>query len=312
MSEAGDFGVYVHIPFCRAKCRYCDFNSYAGREGLTPDYLAALAVEMEAAAPRRAAARARTLYLGGGTPSLLAPSQLARIVEQTSRLFGLSARSEITLEANPGTVDEIYLREARRAGINRLSLGVQSLDERRLRFLGRIHSAAAAGEAYHAARRAGFANVSVDLIYCLPGETPEELRADLARAIALAPEHLSLYGLSIEEGTPLAAAVAAGQVAPTSLDDSAALHEVAAETLEAAGYVQYEVSNWSRRGPGGKLFRCQHNLGYWRNQPYLGFGAGAHSYFGGRRFSNAADPGQYIAGALATGDAVVEDRKSVV
>lgn len=306
MSEAVDFGVYVHIPFCRAKCRYCDFNSYAGREELIPVYLAALAGELVAAAPRAVGRRARTLYLGGGTPSLLAPASLAQLVERVRRLFALPAESEITLEANPGTVDEAYLRGARQAGINRLSLGVQGFDDRRLRFLGRIHSTSTAIAAYEAARRAGFANLSIDLIYCLPGETAAQVRSELAQAVTLVPEHLSLYGLSIEGETPLAADVASGLVTPTSADESAALHEVAAEVLEAAGYVQYEVSNWARRGPRGELVLCQHNLGYWRNEPYIGFGAGAHSYFGGRRYRNVADPAVYVDRVVAGGEAVAD------
>ena len=303
---SAEYGVYVHIPFCRAKCRYCDFNSYAGRAGEIGPYLAALAAEMAATAPTTAGARARTLYIGGGTPSLLAADQVGAIVGQCRRLFGLSPDEEVTLEANPGTVDTAYLADVRAAGVNRLSLGVQSFDDGALRFLGRIHSAAAAIAAYEAARRAGFANVSLDLIYALPGQPQAHWQGELRQALALRPEHLSLYALSVEEGTPLAAMVAAGEVVPATGDEAAALYELADETMAAAGYAHYEIANWARPDACGDLARSRHNLGYWHNEPYLGFGAGAHSYFGGHRYWNEREPQRYIALVAAGGRAVAE------
>ncbi len=307
-STGSDFGIYVHIPFCRAKCRYCDFNSYAGQLALAPRYVEAVRREMATAATRVAGGRARTLYFGGGTPSLLETAQVAAIVEVCRAVFGLADDAEVTLEANPGTVDRSYLAALRRAGVNRLSLGVQSLDAGALRFLGRIHSGAEAAAAYAAARQAGFANVNLDLIYALPGQTAAAWLADLRRALELGPQHLSLYALSIEEGTPLAALVASGQVVPASGDEAAALYEASAALLAAAGYEHYEVSNWARgAGPRRAPVRCHHNLGYWRNEPYLGFGAGAHSYFTGCRYRNEPEPARYTALVEARGEAVVEE-----
>jgi oxygen-independent coproporphyrinogen III oxidase len=298
-----DFGIYVHIPFCQSKCGYCDFNSYSGLNGLIPDYLAALAREMAAGASRGPRPGATTLYIGGGTPSLLSPDQVAVVVADVRRLFSLPASAEVSLEANPGTVDEGYLRELTRAGVNRLSLGVQSFDDVRLRSLGRIHNANQALAACQAARNAGFANISLDLMYATPGQTEAELRADLRQAAALAPEHLSLYALQVEEGTPLAAAVAAGLVETLSADEAVDLWQVASTTLSRAGYEQYEVANWARRGPAGNLLSCRHNLVYWRHAEYLGFGAGAHSYFAGQRYENVRGPSEYIERLSAGGEA---------
>ncbi|MCL5109250.1 MAG: radical SAM family heme chaperone HemW [Chloroflexi bacterium] len=308
--DGADFGVYLHMPFCVAKCRYCDFNSYAGLGGLIPDYLAALAAEMEAVASQVARGRARTLYVGGGTPSLLAADQISAMIALVRRLFALPESAEVTLEANPGTVDERYLRDIARAGVNRLSLGVQSFDDTRLRSLGRIHNAAEAVAACEAARRAGFGNLSLDLIYATPGQTVAELLADLAQVKALAPEHLSLYALQIEAGTPLAADVAAGRVEPLSADSAVDLWQAAAEALSASGYERYEVSNWARGGQEGDLLSCRHNLVYWRYEEYLGFGAGAHSYFAGRRYANVAAPREYVARISAGREAVLAEEET--
>ncbi len=301
------FGVYVHVPFCRSKCRYCDFNSYPDRLALAPRYVQAVLREMAVTASQLVGGRARTLYFGGGTPSLLAAAQIAAVIRQCREGLRLAEDAEVTLEANPGTVDLAYLAALREAGVNRLSLGVQSFAEKGLRFLGRNHSGGEAMAAYAAARQAGFDNVSLDLIYALPGQTVAEWLADLRQAIDLAPEHLSLYALSIEEGTPLAALVASGQVVPASGDEAASKYEAAAALLAHAGYEHYEVSNWARAGrPGRQAACCRHNLGYWRNEPYLGFGAGAHSFFAGRRYRNEPEPARYVALVEAQDGAVVE------
>ena len=301
------FGIYVHIPFCRSKCPYCDFVSYAGREERIPAYCEALNREMEAAARGLSGARARTLYFGGGTPSLVEAGRIGAIIDACRTLFGLPMEAEVSLEANPGTVDARRLAALRSAGVNRLSLGVQSFHDVRLRLLGRAHTAAESLAAFGAARQAGFANVGLDLMYALPGQTPDEWLADLRQAVELGPEHVSLYGLAVEEGTPLAGLVAAGEVSVPSADEAAAMLEAAAAVLAGAGYSQYELSNWARHD-GSRLFdwRCQHNLGYWRHEPYRGFGAGAHSYCGHRRLRNEPDLDRYVAMVAASGTAVVE------
>lgn len=285
--------IYVHIPFCRARCPYCDFNTYAGLEALIPRYLQALAAEAELWSQALAEAaldfRVGTVFLGGGTPSILYPSQIGSMLTTLKELFALTSNAEISMEANPGTVSASSLREFRRHGINRLSLGVQSFDDRLLKVLGRQHSAAQAQAAYRWARRAGFSNVNLDLIYGIPTQSLVDWSAELQKAVSLEPEHLSLYPLTVEEGTLIAQWVAEGRMASPDPDLAAAMYEMAEEWLEQAGYRHYEISNWARPG-----MECAHNLVYWRNQPYLGLGAGAHSLLEGCRFSNARLPQAYI------------------
>jgi oxygen-independent coproporphyrinogen-3 oxidase len=277
------FSLYLHVPFCQRKCAYCDFNSYPGQEGLFDDYATALVREIEMAGP----AHIRTVYIGGGTPTVLPLSLLARTVAGVHQAFGVETDAEISIEANPGTVDAAGLTGLRAMGINRLSLGVQSFDDRELRLLGRIHTAAEADQALAAARQAGFDNVNLDLIYGLPGQTTSSWKRTLAQALALGPDHLSLYALSVEEGTALAASLARGDLPQPDPD-------LAERTLLAARYVHYEISNWART----PAHLCRHNLTYWRNEPYLGMGAGAHSWAGGRRWSNVSWPADYIARIL--------------
>jgi oxygen-independent coproporphyrinogen-3 oxidase len=280
-------GLYIHIPFCRAKCTYCDFNSYAGFHGLFDDYALALAREME----QEASTRVRTLYLGGGTPTVLPLAHLARILESAHKAFAIDPDAEVSLEANPGTVDATMLAGLRALGVNRLSLGVQSFSDSELRLLGRIHTASQAAEALRAARRAGLASVNLDLIYGLPGQTLAAWRATLERTLSLEPDHLSLYALSVEEGTPLARQIGRGDCAEPDADLAADMYELAEETLAAVGYLHYEISNWAQ----GPAHQCRHNQIYWRNEPYLGLGAGAHSWDGSRRWSNVGRPETYVA-----------------
>ncbi|MBI2866145.1 MAG: radical SAM family heme chaperone HemW, partial [Chloroflexi bacterium] len=285
MSQA--IGLYLHIPFCRSKCAYCDFNSYPGMEGLIDSYVAALAREMELWGDQDLTVA--TLYLGGGTPSLLSPRQLGRLLEAAGRHLGLVPGAEVSLEANPGTVGQAWLVAARRLGVARLSLGVQSFRDAELRLLGRIHSAAEAKESFDLARQAGFANINLDLIYGLPGQTIGCWQATLEAALRLEPDHLSLYCLTLEQGTPLARRVAEQEVPAPDPDLAADMYRLAEEMLAQAGYSHYEISNWAR--PGGE---CRHNLVYWRNGPYLGLGAGGHSSWQGYRFYNIAYPATYI------------------
>ena len=307
LEEGAPSGLYLHIPFCRQKCAYCDFDSYAGVEALQVPYLRALRHEMSACADavgtpaRSSPARARTLYVGGGTPTVLRAPDLAALIEEARRAFALPPGAEVTVEANPGTVDAPALRHLRRAGANRLSLGVQSLDDRLLRLLGRVHTAREAIAAVRDARAAGFENLSLDLMLGLPQQTLADWQESLLRARDLAPEHLSLYALTLEEGTPLARCVTEGAIPAPDDDLAAEMYEWAEEALAEAGYVHYEISNWARPG-----LSCQHNLIYWRNEPYLGLGAGAHSWWGQERRANVRHPAEYIRAISAHGTAVAE------
>ena len=275
-------GLYIHIPFCRSKCDYCDFYSLAGAEDRMDAYGRALLRQMDA---MPADLPADTVYVGGGTPSWYGPDRLCALLEGVFRRYRVTAEAEITVEANPDSVTAAGLRQLRRAGFNRLSLGMQSARDDELRSVGRPHDAAAVARAVEAAREAGFDNLSLDLIYGLPGQDLTRWRESVEAAAALAPEHLSCYGLQAEPGTPLYARRA-------SLPDDdvqADLYLWAVRRLEQTGYRQYEISNFARPGR-----ESRHNLRYWRGQPYLGVGPGAHSDFGGRRFSLPRDLEGYL------------------
>ncbi|MBE2236040.1 MAG: radical SAM family heme chaperone HemW, partial [Anaerolinea sp.] len=293
--------LYLHIPFCQRKCPYCDFNTYAGLNRLFEPFTAALVQEIAEAGAARGRPPVRTLFLGGGTPTVLPAELLTQIVDACRAAFDLLPDAEITSEANPGTVDVSRFAALRALGINRLSMGVQSFDPAELAFLGRIHSAGEAVTAFEAARAAGFTNINLDFIYGLPEQSPATWQRTLERAIALAPEHLSLYSLTIEEGTPFGEWAAAGRLAQPSPDLAADLYEIADELLSDAGFVQYEISNWAKPGQMADLptanpqFACRHNLTYWRNQTYLGFGPGAHSSEASRRWATIRPVPEYIA-----------------
>jgi oxygen-independent coproporphyrinogen-3 oxidase len=295
----GSVSLYIHIPFCRSKCSYCDFNSYAGLESLIEPYVGALLAEMTLWREATQHTNVATAYLGGGTPSLLPLTQVERIMTALRQRFRLVDDAEVSFEANPGTVDCPYLQALRSLGVNRLSLGVQSFHADELATLGRIHTAAEAHDAYNTARRAGFDNVNLDLIYGLPRQTMATWQDTLREAIALRPDHLSLYALTLEEGTPLADDVARGRLPLPDADLAADMYLWAEDALAAAGYQHYEISNWALPGR-----QCRHNLAYWLNEPYLGLGAGAHSCFDGFRFANVKDPHRYIplVGESAQGD----------
>ena len=295
--------VYIHIPFCVAKCAYCDFNSYAGYDHLHARYVDALCQELSKR--ETVSHRAGTLYLGGGTPTILSTDQIGRILESVRRKFALDDGAEITIEANPGTVASSSLGDLRRLGINRLSLGVQSFSSSSLRLLRRIHSPEDAVIAYREARKAGFENINLDLIYGLPRQTLVEWRETLTRAVALGPEHLSLYALSVEPGTPLSEWIAAGEVPSPDPDVAADMYEWAEGYLDGAGYEHYEISNWAR---GDRI--CRHNLAYWMNRSYVGYGAGAHSYSDGRRHRNVSSPALYV-GLIETGASAVEESEII-
>ena len=254
---------------------------------------------------------AKTIYLGGGTPSLVPVAHVEKILHACHRAFVVASDAEITLEANPGTVDADKLRALHALGVNRLSIGVQSFDDAVLRRLNRGHTVADAVETYDLARRVGFDNVNLDFIYGLPLQTLNDWRATLERACALAPEHLSLYALKVEEGTGLDRQIKRGKYPAPDDDLAADMYELAEEMLGAAGYAQYEISNWARVGTRHVSPRqSRHNLTYWRNEPYLGFGAGAHSSFGGERYWNVLSPLEYIQ-YMERGESAVAGREEI-
>ena len=288
-------GLYVHVPFCVSRCRYCAFASSVYEPARAERYLAAL----EAEAGRAAGGAPRpfdTVYLGGGTPTALPAALLRRLCGIPLVAGALSQAGEKTAEANPGTTEAAKLAELRRAGFDRLSLGAQSFDDAELALLGRGHRSGATAEAVRLARAAGFANLSLDLIFGLPGQRPEGFFGSLAAALALEPEHLSLYGLTYEPGTELAAAAAAGRVVRCGEEAERAMYLGAVERLAAAGYGHYEVANFARPGR-----ECRHNLNYWTGGQYLGLGAAAASYLAGERRANVGDVGAYCARVEAGG-----------
>ena len=292
---AEKLSLYLHIPFCRSKCDYCDFYSLAGRDDRMDDYQKALVKHLKEAAPRVKGYPVESVYFGGGTPSYYGEKRIRELLGVVRRHYNVCHDAEITMEANPDSVNRRDLAWLRFAGVNRLSLGIQSTCDRELSALHRPHTFAQAREAVLAARAAKFKNISLDLIYGLPGQTLEGWKDTLEQAVRLAPEHLSCYGLKVEEGTPLAARAARGELLPDD-DAQADMYLWAVKRLAEAGYRQYEISNFARSG-----FQSRHNLRYWMMKPYLGFGPGAHSDFGGRRFSFVKDLDAYIDGILNGG-----------
>ena len=285
-------GLYVHIPFCAAKCSYCDFYSLAHREDKMDDYCAALTGHLREVAPRMAGQQVDTVYFGGGTPSYLGPRRLAALLKTIRKGYTLTADAEITLEANPDSAGDVKaLKMLRKAGFNRLSLGAQAMDDDMLRAIGRIHTAQQVKEAVSAARSAGFQNISIDLMYGLPGQTMAHWQQTLMDAVALGTEHVSAYGLKVEEGTPLWQRRDSADLPDDEAQADMYLWAVGA--LAAAGYGQYEISNFARPG-----FESRHNLRYWRMAPYAGFGPGAHSDFGNVRFAYEKDLDGYLAGDM--------------
>lgn len=290
-----DFALYLHIPFCRKKCAYCDFASYAQCEDQLDAYLCALHTEILAQAARYSAGRTVTsIFFGGGTPSLLPGDAMRQLMDALRAAFSLAPEAEVTMEANPGTLTGENLTAYRAAGVNRLSLGVQSFSDRLLRRVGRIHTAREAEEAVRLARRAGFDNLSLDLMYGLPDQTEDDFAQSVERAIALEVEHLSLYSLILEEGTPLHAQAQRGECRFPEEEAVLSMQHRAQERLAQAGYARYEISNYARPGR-----ECRHNLLYWRRGEYLGLGCAAHSLMEETRFCNTDSLEEYLAGRRA-------------
>jgi oxygen-independent coproporphyrinogen-3 oxidase len=290
--------LYVHIPFCKHKCGYCDFNAYARMDSLMPDYVVALERELARALEQHSFAELETVYFGGGTPSLLPPLLMTRLLGFIRSNFAVARDAEVTLEANPASTDEDRVAAWLEGGVNRLSLGVQGFDARALAVLERKTDAAQATRAFNLAREMGFANISVDLIYAVPFQDRDTWLDTLHRAVALGPDHVSTYCLSFEEGTLLYRRRAEGRLPEVEPDLQWDQLDVACAELEAAGFLRYEVSNWSLPG-----FESRHNRAYWRCRPVYGAGAGAHSYgtdgVSSWRWWNVARPREYIAAARA-------------
>jgi oxygen-independent coproporphyrinogen-3 oxidase len=313
LAELGErpLGVYVHVPFCATRCGYCDFNTYTSAElpggGSHAGYVAGALAELALA--RRVlgdggAPPVETVFFGGGTPTLLAPAQLAAIVGAIEEQLGLAPEAEITTEANPESVTPASLAALREAGFTRISLGMQSAVPHVLATLDRTHTPGRAVEAAGEARAAGFEHVSLDLIYGTPGETHDDWRASLEAAIAAEPDHVSAYGLIVEPGTRLAAQVRRGELPAPDQDVMAERYETADALLGEAGLSWYEVSNWAATPDS----RCRHNLGYWRGADWWGVGPGAHSHVGGVRWWNVLHPSMYAA-RLAAGESPARGRE---
>lgn len=304
------WGLYLHIPFCRQKCFYCDFPSFAGRERYEADYTDALCRELleQGVLYREKWGRPATIYMGGGTPSILPVALMEHLLQTVCRVFALTgdedpSELEFTVECNPGTVDAEKLTLLRSYGVNRLSFGVQTFDDGLLQAIGRIHTGQQAKEAMQLAREAGFRNVSMDLMYGLPHESLAVLQHDLETMIALEPEHISIYGLQLEEGTAFYRMQELGRFALPDEETVEQMYDLMASFLPAHGYARYEISNFARPG-----YESRHNLSYWQDVPYLGVGAAAHSYLEGRRYANGVDIPAYIR-AMQAGGSVREEEE---
>lgn len=297
--------LYLHIPFCAAKCSYCSFNSYSGLDGLHERYVDSLCGEIVQCASAAQLEPLRTVFLGGGTPTLLSGHLLRKILTGCSSHFVIAPDAEISIEANPGTVDAEKFAVLQDSGVTRLSLGVQSFIDQELKRIGRIHSADEAIRAVEMAREAGFENVSLDLMYGLPQQSPESWQYSLETALSLAPQHLSLYQLTVEEGTPLAALVENGTMELPDEDEVAAMDSITEELTAAAGLQQYEISNYARAG-----YQCRHNICYWENGEYFGLGAGAVSCQAGQRLRKMASPTEYC-NRMEAGKPVIVEEESL-
>lgn len=300
-SSPSGHSLYIHIPFCAIKCRYCDFNSYANQNDLKPRYLAALLKELDLRAPKNPV----TIFFGGGTPSILELNELSQLLPSLQKIIQQSKETEFTFECNPESLTLEKARLLRELGVNRISLGVQSFHPHILEFYDRIHDNKQAVKAYLAAREAGFDNINLDLIFGAPGQSVKEWQQDLTKAIELAPDHIAAYDLIFEEGTALWKWKNAGRALPQSEDFTSQMYALTMEELSSAGYERYETSNYARDGK-----RCLHNINYWKNGSYVGIGAGAVSYIDGKRQKNPSRIESYIE-AMNRGGGVFEEEENL-
>lgn len=296
--------LYLHIPFCKTKCCYCDFNSSAAKKALYEPYLVALEREIAGMAMGRNRDPLATLFIGGGTPTVLTPIQLVHLIKQAEGLFGFTRDIEVSLEANPGTVSGGDLIALREGGVNRLSFGVQSFNDSELRTLGRCHTRREAEQAVRAAHQAGFKNINLDLMYGLPGQDCDSWQRSLDTAISLTPKHLSLYQLTVEPATPIEDHINTGKLSLPDEDGILEMDTVTKQFCEDAGMKRYEISNYAEEG-----FECRHNVNYWRNEEYLAAGAGSVSYLKGLRAKRVADSAQYIDLISKGGSVIVESEE---
>ena len=296
--------LYIHIPFCTTKCTYCAFNTYVDLERLIPNYIEALITELKIVSYHRTIP-IKTIFFGGGTPSLISPIDYERIFTTINQHFSVKESAEISLEANPNDLPIDYLRDLRQVGFNRISIGMQSAHESELRLFDRRHNAEIVEQAVTFARQADFANINLDLIYGSPYQTLNDWEFTLQTALNLSPEHISLYALELKGGTPLREWVEQGEVEEPEDDLTADMYDLATEMLAGAGLEQYEISNWCK-----PRYECQHNLQYWHNLPYLGVGAGAEGFAGGYRYSTIRLPQRYITSLQTPDNATLEFPKT--
>lgn len=294
-----DLGIYLHIPYCLHKCGYCDFNSHPENREEEEAYVTALLSEIVHYAPRLSEKTVSTVFFGGGTPTILTPISLGNIFDKVKNHFNLSSGCEITIEANPATIKQETLTQIRSAGFNRISIGVQSFDAEELKLLERVHSEEEIHSTINRARLAGFDNLSLDLMFGLPGQSPEIWRSHLHQALAKKPDHISAYSLTIEPATSFFKLQERGRLHLPTEDTQLEMFQDTIETLQSAGYEQYEISNYARPG-----FESRHNLNYWDNGEYLGLGAGASSFLNGERCKNTNLPSRYIREVQSEGSAV--------
>ena len=284
-----DLSLYIHIPFCVRKCLYCDFPSYGGMENYYDDYVKRICSEIEKAGEVCSKYKINTVFIGGGTPTVLKSGSLEKIMKTVFDNYNVVKDAEITCEANPGTLDMAKLRDMRAMGINRLSMGLQARQNDILKLLGRIHTAEDFEREFLFARRAGFENISCDIMFSLPRQTVEDWRETVSWVVSLNPEHISAYSLIIEEGTPFKDMYDNGKITVPDDETDRKMYHMAVDMLEEKGYKRYEISNFAKAG-----FESRHNSVYWRTGEYMGFGLGAHSYFNGRRFHNTYNLEEYI------------------
>jgi len=288
-----NYSLYIHIPFCKHRCHYCDFITYAGKESLIPQYVQTLSEELRIVSSHLSEISLHSIYFGGGTPSLISLAEYEKLFQIIQAQFKLTGDCEISLEANPGTVSLANLQGLRTLGFNRISFGVQSTNAMDLVRLDRIHTNEDSLQAMFFARRAGFDNLNLDMIFNYPWQDLSSWQHSLTRAVDLSPQHFSLYSLIIEPGTPLFDWYQRGLIAPQDEDLAADMYEYAIELLDDAGYCHYEISNWAI-GESGHDYRCRHNLQYWLNAPYIGVGVGAHGYLGNIRTENTNEIETYL------------------
>ena len=285
-----EFGIYIHIPFCVRKCLYCDFLSFACDKDARERYMEALYKEIKAFSRHLGEIEVSTVFIGGGTPSVVDTALLERVIEALKENYSVKADAEITMELNPGTVTADSLKNYKAMGINRLSMGLQAWQDRLLKTLGRIHTAEKFKESFLLAREEGFDNINVDIMLSLPGQTMEDVKETFENVISLSPEHISAYSLIVEDGTPFKDMFESGKFEEIDEDFDRNIYRFSCEMLEKNGYKRYEISNFAKKG-----FESRHNSLYWRTDEYIGFGLGAHSYFNGERYHNTADMERYIA-----------------